>query len=248
LTFLLRLCTVLRVPKGQNDGWKSFRSERVGDFQARVHDRARRIPLLGTRLVPDRFSVRVGKVETPEDRERRYYWSAELEVVVEDGRARCVAIARTRKGTALTGKLLRELPLESILREALSSLAVERSRLPREQIDPLREHDLPVDAEGRVEVWTPLLGSAGGPAAFEADYAEAARSRGRGVRLTDEILERVASVYRAALKAGAPPTDAVKTAFDIPRSTAGRWVAETRRRGFLGPATPRRAGEKGRKR
>ncbi len=64
-----------------------------------------------------------------------------------------------------------------------------------------------------------------------------------GKRLRDEHFKQVADVYRYAIRLGRPATAAIGEAFDVSRSTAGRWVVETRRRGFLGPAVPGRAGE-----
>jgi len=76
-------------------------------------------------------------------------------------------------------------------------------------------------------------------------------SPGRAVNLslgaqgpTDDALKRVAAVYRMAHLAGLPPTEAVTQDLSLPRSTAGRWVSMARRKGFLGPAEPRKAGER----
>jgi hypothetical protein len=53
---------------------------------------------------------------------------------------------------------------------------------------------------------------------------------------TDEALGWVGRSYRMALVLGDPPTRAVENALELPRSTAGRWVAAARRQGFLGAA------------
>lgn len=53
---------------------------------------------------------------------------------------------------------------------------------------------------------------------------------------TDEALTWVARAYRMAAVLGDPPTQAVERAFEMPRSTTGRWVALARERGFLGAA------------
>jgi hypothetical protein len=53
----------------------------------------------------------------------------------------------------------------------------------------------------------------------------------------------VARVYREAWARGDPaPTVAVAEAFSIRKTTAAKWVVVARRRGYLGPAVPRRAG------
>jgi hypothetical protein len=61
---------------------------------------------------------------------------------------------------------------------------------------------------------------------------------------TEQALKRAAAVYRMAHLIGLPPTEAVAQDLELPRSTAGRWVSMARRRGFLGPAEPRKAGER----
>lgn len=67
----------------------------------------------------------------------------------------------------------------------------------------------------------------------------------RGKKLSDAHLQEVAEVYREALSLRKPPTKAVMQHFFTARANAGRWVAEARKRGFLGKAeAPRRAGEK----
>ncbi|PRY24062.1 hypothetical protein [Pseudosporangium ferrugineum] len=62
-------------------------------------------------------------------------------------------------------------------------------------------------------------------------------------RVTRELLEQVAQVYRAAFRDGQPPTQAVAETFHVSHSTAGRWVVEARKAGALGPATGTRPGE-----
>jgi len=59
-------------------------------------------------------------------------------------------------------------------------------------------------------------------------------------RLGDEHYRRVAEIYRDAFK---NPTAAVMAQMHASRSTAGRWVMEARRRGFLRPTRPGQAGE-----
>lgn len=68
------------------------------------------------------------------------------------------------------------------------------------------------------------------------------RDRMREAGPTTETLEWVARVYSCALAAGDKPAKAVQDAFEVPRYTAGRWVASARKRGFLGPAEPGKAG------
>ncbi len=60
---------------------------------------------------------------------------------------------------------------------------------------------------------------------------------------SEETLRTVAAVYRLAYLIGDSPTAAVRGAFDVPKSTAARWVQLARARGFLGAADSRKAGE-----
>lgn len=60
---------------------------------------------------------------------------------------------------------------------------------------------------------------------------------------TTETLAMVAYIYRLALVIGESPTKMVESWLQIPRSTAGRWVAAARSSGQLGTAEgPGRAG------
>lgn len=59
---------------------------------------------------------------------------------------------------------------------------------------------------------------------------------------TDEALQAVARVYRAAHMRREPPTAAVAKAIGRPRSTASVWIAKAREQGLLGPAEPGKAG------
>jgi hypothetical protein len=65
--------------------------------------------------------------------------------------------------------------------------------------------------------------------------------RGRGY--PDDFYVRVAETYREALRQQDRPVKAIAESADVPRSTAGRWVKEARRRGLLGEAQPGKAGD-----
>lgn len=70
----------------------------------------------------------------------------------------------------------------------------------------------------------------------------ATEGKRRRRRLDDRHFQEVAAVYRAAVKFGTP-TRAVAAHFTAGESTAGRWVVEARRRGFLGKTSAGRPGE-----
>jgi len=87
---------------------------------------------------------------------------------------------------------------------------------------------------------------AGSEGWFDAYLAEVKPHKAqRGRRLEPAHFEQVAEAYRVAVQGAVPPTKAVADKFDVPYSTAGRWVMEARRRGFLAPApAPGQPGEK----
>ena len=53
-----------------------------------------------------------------------------------------------------------------------------------------------------------------------------------------EHYQQVAEIYDEAIDAGDPPTQSVAEAFDVPYTTAARWVRRTRVLGLLPPPTP----------
>ena len=120
----------------------------------------------------------------------------------------------------VTTGLLRELPLRRIVREVAWS-----RREPVAWGDDGSVHLLPATTEGRDR------------------FLEGAPARATHL-VTDELLNEVARIYRAN---PAAPARAVheQLPLKISRATAGRYIAEARRRGKLGPATPRKAGEAG---
>jgi hypothetical protein len=186
-------------------------------------------------LVPAQFSAVL--------RDSRY--PVRLEIAIEDGRAVCTGISRLEvgkrlrlhdgtekgkwitKGDPITASLFRRMPLDRILHEIIDAAAVELVDI----LDPMTQEER--------AAWMPAAGSKSG-----RERLREARKGGRGVKLTDADLRRAADIYRAALKKHDPPTRAVADQLHLARSTAGRWVFAARKRGFLGPATPRQAGER----
>lgn len=66
---------------------------------------------------------------------------------------------------------------------------------------------------------------------------------------TDEHLKRIAALYRQAVRAGRPPIQTIKDTLDAAgeftsKATVKRWVSKAREQEFLGPTSPRVAGEK----
>lgn len=59
-------------------------------------------------------------------------------------------------------------------------------------------------------------------------------------RAVELMLPEVARVFRDAVRHDQPPVSTVELYFDIPRSTAIRWLAKTRAAGLLPPSSPGR--------
>ena len=78
---------------------------------------------------------------------------------------------------------------------------------------------------------------------FYGRYTGNARRPRRGSPLTRRTRD-VGRVDLCAAPAGDPPTEKVAEEMHVARSTAARWVAAARKRGFLGPALRGRAGER----
>lgn len=132
----------------------------------------------------------------------------EVDVVPDAGRLVAQGVRVTRKpgGPAVTGEGLRAVQVASLTRRAIGRLLEVSERDGKQAVTKRRK--------------------------LHPDDVPRLRENGP----TTETLDWVAHLYRLALVTGEPPTKAVETALDIPRSTAGRWVAAARERGLLGPA------------
>jgi hypothetical protein len=139
----------------------------------------------------------------------------EVDCAVEGTTPVCTALAVWRlDGTPLRQADLNDLPLEKYAAEAAETHAFQ---MPPGT--PIGMHVAERHAPGR-------------------DPSFRRRSR-----VTDNDLRGAAAVYRAAYKSGDAPTAAVADELQVSRATAGRLIRRARDRGFLGPATPRKAGE-----
>jgi len=159
----------------------------------------------------------------------------ELQVRVREGERpelaelRCVQRA---DGPPVSSGMLRELPLGSLVRES--------ARLAAHRLDhvwdggwvgtPLWSEPTKTQKDAMQQVF--------------AEYRNASLTRKPGRRVPDDLLHRVADIYRRALTDGRPPTRAVEIELHCSRATAGRWVAQARGRDYLGAAVKKgKAGE-----
>ncbi len=149
-------------------------------------------------------------------------YDVRLEVVVvsvADGRAgrfECdtVSVMRREGGPAVTTEALRGVPVAHLVKQVgAGSVLV---------VSSLGEHELVAD---------------------DRSLSDEMVQRFKQSGPTDDALWWVGYVYRLACAIGSPPTKLVEQWMELPRSTAGRWVAAARDRGFLGAAEgPGKAG------
>ena len=151
-----------------------------------------------------------------------------ITIGVRDGRPSCIAITSVTHG--LTGSLLRQIPLASLVRETASTSTV-RVLSTESGIFGARY------VEGGPGFGQLLIDLRAELTAVEDD------SRRRVISRT--FLAEVASIYREALANGLAPAKTVQMKLGpTTPENARRWIASARREGFLGPALgPGRAGE-----
>lgn len=201
-------------------------SLRVARIQTEPHDRAGWVRAGPDHAIPTRFTgwaflddpQCLVRLEVIIDRETRTPVVRELLVERRE---------QSPVGPPITASLIRRVALDELLRRLLAD--VQERIVPVEQEGYTGVFQLARDAEaGGTEAW-------GGRALAPAT--------GRGRWTTDEKLRLVADVYRAAVAAGKPPTQAVADQLHYKRAHAGRLVLQARRAGYLGPTIKGKAGE-----
>lgn len=147
---------------------------------------------------------------------------------VREGRPACISINSQTHG--LTGSLLRQIPIASLVREAAIANTV-RVLSTEEGVFGARYVDGGPGFGDLLEDLRTVL----------ATIEENSRRR----IINDAFLKMVAHVYRTALRLGEPPAKHVENMLG-PTSPANarRWIAAARKEGYLGPAPgPGKAGE-----
>jgi hypothetical protein len=136
----------------------------------------------------------------------------EVHVAVVDGQPRCAELrCRPRPdGPPVSSESLRRVALARYLRQSAAMYSIRVS----------------LDEKGDV-IFMQATGTGD-----EADLAQAAGRQPRR-QMTEDLLRDVARVYSEATS---KPVLAVMRRFELSRPTAGRWVMEARKRGFLPPA------------
>ncbi|WP_345608976.1 hypothetical protein [Pseudonocardia adelaidensis] len=134
---------------------------------------------------------------------------------------------RQRFGPPITGAMTRRIAVDTLLRRG---------------VDQLAEPIVAVRRDGMVGVFQLQRDADAGESIAYGGRPAQAPSRRQAPRqaITDDFLQRVASVYRSADRA---PTQAVADQLHVSRSHAGRLVAQARAAGHLGTTTRGKAGE-----
>jgi len=176
---------------------------------------------LGSYRVPARITAEFQK------------YGVRLELAFESGRYICNAVARLDGAPPLTGTRLR-FPLEDLAKFAFRVAAAKRIAGPENS-------SLLVNPRGSWATDDAL--QLQGEAAKKA-RSPAAPRRGGKRPLADEKLMQAAEIYRGSILTGESAREIIAREFKIEPVTAARWIMESRRRGFLGPAIGRRVGER----
>jgi Family of unknown function (DUF6214) len=157
-------------------------------------------------------------------------YRADLFIEVRNREAICTFIAlrlTDPDGAPIRKEDLRAVPLGEWIKVAVAGTAVSREAEPT---------TIPLGATKSTEIMAAMSRQ-------DVDALFAGLQAGDRKRITDDVLQEVARVYREAVAAGEPPTVAVQRHMGRSRSTAGRLVMQARQRGFLGRARARMAGE-----
>ncbi len=173
--------------------------------------------------VPERLRAEVTDIGLPA--------VLEIEVTVRDGAVTCdrVALRAVEGGPSITREMLRDLPVAQLASALMANSAL--------------ISDFSHSAWGDLD--TSKVFVVGGHSAPDEvyDLARQQLTPRRRRRVTDDLLGRVAKIYRDHLDEGAP-TQAVAEELMVSHSTATRYVAQARDRGLLGRTTPGLAGER----
>ncbi|WP_412538456.1 hypothetical protein R8Z50_21690 [Longispora sp. K20-0274] len=140
-----------------------------------------------------------------------------------------------------TAELLRAIPVGRIEAAANAQLAIVDDRVvtaaplgPRDRSGPAQPpHTLDAGWETTDPGRAARRRSGGGSARLAHDVAG---------RRPDEFYRDVARAYRDLAQSSHRPAAELATANGVPATTAHRWVKEARRRGFLPPGRPGKAG------
>jgi hypothetical protein len=165
--------------------------------------------------VPFGEGFQIPTVYTWEAAGPRFGWMIEVNVI--DGKPRCVGVAiKARDGDFIDPSEFHRIPLGQLIEDATVLAA------------------RPVGEPFTQKRWSTIEEARREQAAADRHYRRV-RRRPATNRITDEVLDQVAAIYREHETRG-NPTQAVADKLHLARSTAGRWVMKARQAGKLPPA------------
>lgn len=205
---------------------------------------ARLVPIAGDFALPERFEATI----SPADDSLPV---CRLALGVEDGQVVVNAVMVLRRlGEPTLAPLSVRVPLARY-RDLATDAIVRHVALATDNPEgavtmTMRPGDEPVPMYGTQRLDDGRVAVPAGGLALTRGWRDARKRPvgrpGGKVRLTDQHLEEVADVYKRAHGKRQRPTQAVMVEWEVPRSTASRWVRLAREAGHLGPAKPRQAG------
>jgi len=170
---------------------------------------------------------------------------------IETGDAR-PTVRQITSDSGITSEILREIPLARLAKYATLALEIGFGEGPivDELASRLLRDEVLIQRVGSGQDGTYGVHVTDSPATRElwSEYvkivaaAQQTGKRGRA-RITDELLRRVAAVYRQAIKKGRPPKKAVQAAEGVSLTQAGKYIMRAQERGFLGTTTAGKKGE-----
>lgn len=161
---------------------------------------------------------------------------AEVHVRVAAGAGGRLGLAELRIIGEPTSEVLRAIPVGRIEAAANAQLTVVDDAVSPMPASPHRRHrpsrGRPGDSLDGWDAPTPA-----GPAA-PGDAERSGRPRGR----PDRFYADIADAYRQLAQTSRRPAADLAARHEVPLTTAHRWIKEARRRGFLAPGRPGKAG------
>ena len=149
-------------------------------------------------------------------------WSIWIHVL--DGVAECVDLRCSgADGQPVTATALRQLPIARLVQQGVLLASRPAEEIPRQRV-----------------MWKTVEEAQEKRDAVAKHHGRVKRNPHQKDQVTDELLEEVATIYRAEL-AGGRPTARVAETLHYSRSSAGRLVMEARNRGLLPKTDPRKA-------
>lgn len=134
----------------------------------------------------------------------------------------------------VTGRLLRELPVGRLVETTLARW----TQFLHPEWDPTL-NPMEADLEGFMKL-SPRMAELISESEPERQAVDGGRKHGRGLGSTH--YERVAQVYKEAVRLGQSPVQSVAEAFQVSKSNAAKYVARAREQGFLPQTTRGRVG------